>query len=51
MDVRAFQCINSDSSKSNSPIMINNRVVETLTTEEDVLWCEFSNYVLNREAR
>ena len=37
-----FQSLTHTQTKSNTPIMINNRVVETLGHTEDVLWCEFS---------
>ena len=37
-----FQSLTLTQTKSNTPIMINNRVVETLGHTEDVLWCEFS---------
>lgn len=37
-----FNALTQTQVKSNSPIMINNRVVETLGHTEDVLWCEFS---------
>ena len=37
-----FQALTHTQTLSNTPIMINNRVVETLGHTEDVLWCEFS---------
>ena len=37
-----FQSLTHTQTLSNTPIMINNRVVETLGHTEDVLWCEFS---------
>lgn len=37
-----FQSLTHTQTNSNTPIMINNRVVETLGHTEDVLWCEFS---------
>ena len=37
-----FKALTQTQAQSNSPIMINNRVVETLGHTEDVLWCEFS---------
>lgn len=37
-----FQALTHTQALSNTPIMINNRVVETLGHTEDVLWCEFS---------
>ena len=37
-----FQALTHTQTLSNTPIMINNRIVETLGHTEDVLWCEFS---------
>ena len=37
-----FSALTHTQAHSQEPIVINNRVVETLGHTEDVLWCEFS---------
>lgn len=39
---KRFSALTSNQTVSDEPIMINNRMVETLGHTEDVLWCEFS---------
>lgn len=41
-----FQALTQTQMKSQEPIIINNRIVETLGHTEDVLWCEYSELCL-----
>lgn len=36
-----FSALTASQKVSEEPIMINNRVVETLGHTEDILWCDF----------
>ncbi len=36
-----FSALTHTQAHSQEPIVINNRIVETLGHTEDVLWCEF----------
>ncbi len=41
-----YSALTQTQTNSHEPIVINNRVVETLGHTEDVLWCEFSELCL-----
>ena len=41
-----YTALTHTQTNSHEPIVINNRVVETLGHTEDVLWCEFSELCL-----
>ena len=41
-----FSALTMSQTQSQEPILINNRIVETVAHTEDVLWCEFSELCL-----
>ncbi|MFV5508255.1 cell division protein ZapE [Acinetobacter sp. 197] len=41
-----FNALTQTQTRSEEPIIINNRIVETVAHTEDVLWCEFSELCL-----